>query len=205
MRVGRRAWPSPVWNALPDRPHHPIALGVAAAVAGLEPADAVSAAAYLSISGPATAAQRLLAMDPLAVAALTARGETAWFALANAVWCAASLTGGWIYGGARRPPPTAVLLALLALGSLPVALGGPWWTVTLLLIPAGAFCAPALASATETVGRLAPDGARGVAIGLHSSALSAQALGGRIEAHSDGPGLGARFELILPRAGPGEP
>ena len=45
--------------------------------------------------------------------------------------------------------------------------------MTLLLIPAGAFCAPALASATETVGRLAPDGARGVAIGLHSSALMA--------------------------------
>ena len=73
VRVGRRAWPSPVWDALPDRPHHPVALGVAAAAAGLTPRDAAAAAAYLSISGPATAAQRLLAMDPLAVAALTAR------------------------------------------------------------------------------------------------------------------------------------
>ena len=72
-RVGRQAWPSAVWDALPGRPHHPIALGVAAAAAGLEPADAASAAAYLSISGPATAAQRLLAMDPLTVAAVTAR------------------------------------------------------------------------------------------------------------------------------------
>ncbi|HYH95067.1 PAS domain-containing protein [Hyalangium sp.] len=43
--------------------------------------------------------------------------------------------------------------------------------------------------------------AKGHGFGLHSSALSAQALGGRIEAHSEGLGLGARFELLLPRAG----
>ena len=73
VRVGRRAWPSPAWDALPERPHSPLALGVAAAAAGLTPRDAAAAAAYLSVSGPATAGQRLLAMDPLAVAALTAR------------------------------------------------------------------------------------------------------------------------------------
>jgi urease accessory protein len=73
VRVGRRAWPSPVWGDLPERPHHPIALGVAAAAGGLTPGDAAAVAAYLSVSGPATAAQRLLAMDPLTVAALTAR------------------------------------------------------------------------------------------------------------------------------------
>jgi urease accessory protein len=73
VRVGRRAWPSPSWDDLPDRPHHPLALGVAAHAGGLTPRDAAAAAAYLSVSGPATAAQRLLAMDPLAVAALTAR------------------------------------------------------------------------------------------------------------------------------------
>ena len=73
VRGGRRAWPSPRWDALPDRPHHPIALGVAAAAGGLTAGDAAAAAAYLSVSGPATAAQRLLAMDPLAVAAVTAR------------------------------------------------------------------------------------------------------------------------------------
>ncbi|MEX5720978.1 urease accessory protein UreF [Geodermatophilus maliterrae] len=73
VRVGRRAWPSPLWDALPAAPHHPVALGVAAAAGGLTPSDAAAAAAYLSVSGPATAAQRLLAMDPLTVAALTAR------------------------------------------------------------------------------------------------------------------------------------
>jgi urease accessory protein len=73
VRVGRRAWPSAIWDALPALPHHPIALGVAAIAAGLARRDAAQAAAYLSISGPATAAQRLLAMDPLTVAAVTAR------------------------------------------------------------------------------------------------------------------------------------
>ncbi len=73
VRVGRRAWPSATWDALPPQPHHPIALGVAAAAGGLRPRDAAQAAAYLSISGPATAGQRLLAMDPLTVAAVTAR------------------------------------------------------------------------------------------------------------------------------------
>jgi urease accessory protein len=73
VRVGRRAWPSAAWDALPVRPHHSIALGVAAAAGGLSSRDAAQAAAYLSVSGPATAAQRLLAMDPLTVATVTAR------------------------------------------------------------------------------------------------------------------------------------
>jgi urease accessory protein len=58
---------------LPAQPHHPVALGVAAAAAGLTPRDAAAAAAYLAVSGPATAAQRLLAMDPITVATVTAR------------------------------------------------------------------------------------------------------------------------------------
>ena len=73
VRVGGRAWPHPAWAALPGQPHHPLALGVAAAAGGLLPRDAAAAAAYLSVSGPATAAQRLLAMDPITVAAVTAR------------------------------------------------------------------------------------------------------------------------------------
>jgi len=73
VRVGRRAWPHPVWSALPAQPHHPLALGVAAAAGRLAPRDAAAAAAYLAVSGPATAAQRLLAMDPITVATVTAR------------------------------------------------------------------------------------------------------------------------------------
>lgn len=71
-RLGCAAWPHSAWAVLPVRPHHPIALGVAAAAAGLDPRVAAQVAAYLSISGPATAAQRLLSLDPLIVATVTA-------------------------------------------------------------------------------------------------------------------------------------
>ncbi|MGY1733794.1 urease accessory protein UreF [Geodermatophilus sp. SYSU D01045] len=89
VRVGRRAWPSPVWEALPAAPHHPVALGVAAAAGGLTARDAAAAAAYLSVSGPATAAQRLLAMDPLTVAAVTARLAPEIDAVAERCLCSA--------------------------------------------------------------------------------------------------------------------
>jgi urease accessory protein len=102
VRVGRRAWPSATWDALPALPHHPIALGVAAAAGGLGARDAAQAAAYLSISGPATAAQRLLAMDPLTVAALTARLSPDVDAVAEAAVVAG------------LPAPTDPLLDLLA-------------------------------------------------------------------------------------------
>ncbi len=82
-RLGRRAWPHPAWDALPDSPHHSIALGVAAAAAGLDPASAAHVAAYLAISGPATAAQRLLSLDPLIVATITAGLCTAIDAVAD--------------------------------------------------------------------------------------------------------------------------
>src|ERR1041385_3546649 len=38
----------------------------------------------------------------------------------------------------------------------------------------------------------------GHGFGLHSSALAAKELGGALEAHSDGPGTGAMFTLLLP-------
>lgn len=84
VRVGRLAWPSETWDELPAAPHHPVAIGVAAYAAGLSERDAATAAAYLAVSGPATAAQRLLGMDPMRVAAATARLAAAVDALAAA-------------------------------------------------------------------------------------------------------------------------
>ena len=54
--------------AVTPRPHHPILLG---ALVG-SPADAALAAAYLAISGPASASVRLLGLDPLRVNAIVA-------------------------------------------------------------------------------------------------------------------------------------
>lgn len=72
VRAASRAWPSPVYEALPDRPHHPVALGTVAAAAGLTAGEAALAAAYGSVTAPAGAAVRLLSLDPLTVHALLA-------------------------------------------------------------------------------------------------------------------------------------
>lgn len=63
----------PAWAALGRAPHHPIVLGAAAASAGCSPRQAAHIAAYHSISGPASAAVRLLGLDPIAVSAVVAR------------------------------------------------------------------------------------------------------------------------------------
>ncbi|GHF97612.1 MULTISPECIES: urease accessory protein UreF [Amycolatopsis] len=79
-RAGRIAWPSPVLEALlaeTPRPHHSIVLGALVGVAGGSPHDAAMAAAYLSVSGPASAAVRLLGLDPFAVNAVVARLDLA--------------------------------------------------------------------------------------------------------------------------------
>ncbi|MFD6068912.1 urease accessory protein UreF [Amycolatopsis lurida] len=71
-RAGKAAWPSPVLSQLlkeTPRPHHPV---VAGALIGV-PFDAAMAVAYLAISGPASAAVRLLGLDPFAVNAVVAR------------------------------------------------------------------------------------------------------------------------------------
>ncbi|SPL97060.1 Urease accessory protein UreF [[Actinomadura] parvosata subsp. kistnae] len=68
-------WPHPVLDDLADlipSPHHPVALGAAAYAAGATPEEAALAAAYHAITGPATAAVRLLGLDPVAVHALLA-------------------------------------------------------------------------------------------------------------------------------------
>ncbi|MFG1943686.1 urease accessory protein UreF [Nonomuraea sp. NPDC048826] len=70
VRVARRLWPSPVLDELAGAvpsPHHPVALGAAAHAAGAAPPDAALAAAYHAVTGPATAAVRLLGLDPVAV------------------------------------------------------------------------------------------------------------------------------------------
>ncbi|MEU3162870.1 urease accessory UreF family protein [Streptosporangium sp. NPDC006930] len=76
LRTSRRIWPSPVLDALAGTVtsgvHHPLALGAVAAVAGCSPAEAALAAAYTSVTGPATAAVRLLGLDPVAVHRLLA-------------------------------------------------------------------------------------------------------------------------------------
>jgi urease accessory protein len=77
IRTARAAWAAPTatlsWSDLGARPHHPLVLGCAARAGGVSPEGAALVAAYLSVSAPSTAAQRLLALDPVTVAAVTIR------------------------------------------------------------------------------------------------------------------------------------
>ena len=73
LRAARTVWPSAIYEELPPRPHQPIVLGVAARAAGLGSSDAALAAAHGSVTGPASAAVRLLSLDPIVVHTLLAR------------------------------------------------------------------------------------------------------------------------------------
>lgn len=94
VRAGRRAWPSPVLDSLvaaTPRPHHAIILGALTGIAGGGAGDAALTAAYLSVSGPASAAIRLLGLDPFAVNAEVTRLGEAMQALAERAVATASL------------------------------------------------------------------------------------------------------------------
>jgi urease accessory protein len=122
VRVARVAWPSPVWAELPPAPHHPVALGVAAATASVGPArdgpvgaggagvvaGAARVAAYLSVSGAASAAVRLCGLDPLAVQAVVARLGSTMDGVARV---AVEVAAGPV---AELPCPAAPRLDLLA-------------------------------------------------------------------------------------------
>ncbi|MDQ8046789.1 MAG: urease accessory UreF family protein [Solirubrobacteraceae bacterium] len=76
LRAAEAIWPEPGRVALPPLPHGPhlaLAQGLAAARLDLSPLDAARLAAYAAISGPATAAVRLLGLDPFSVHGTVAR------------------------------------------------------------------------------------------------------------------------------------
>lgn len=71
LRLAQRVVRSPILDALGrstvacgQRPHHAVALGAVAAVAGASPLEAAEAAAHASLGAAAAAAQRLLSLDP---------------------------------------------------------------------------------------------------------------------------------------------
>ncbi|MDV9189581.1 urease accessory UreF family protein, partial [Streptomyces sp. SR27] len=88
MRAARATFPSEDLERLaaerPQGAHQPIVLGLAARAAGLTPLDAAYAAAYENASSPATAAVRLLSLDPLDASGLLARLSTDIDAVATA-------------------------------------------------------------------------------------------------------------------------
>jgi urease accessory protein len=75
LRLARRVWPVPdqgwAWDELGPRPHLAVTAGHVGAASGLAPEQTALSLVYTTMTGTATAAQRLLALDPADVAALT--------------------------------------------------------------------------------------------------------------------------------------
>lgn len=89
-------------------PHHAVVLGAAAAAAGCTPGEAARIAAYQAVAGPASAAVRLLALDPMRAAGVLARlaGDIERVAADGARYAEAAPAG--------LPCPSAPALDLLA-------------------------------------------------------------------------------------------
>ena len=71
LRLARRVWPGGDWDALGPKPHLAVTAGRVGLVSGLDPEESALSIVYTTMTGTATAAQRLLALDPGDVAALT--------------------------------------------------------------------------------------------------------------------------------------
>jgi MFS family permease len=105
-------------------------------------------------------------------ASMRAFGHIELLGVVFAVWCLASLVGGFVYG--TMPTNRDPLLLLLLLASLTVllALAGSWWSLLLLTIPSGVFCAPLLASTAHVITSTVAPERRGRALGIHTSSLT---------------------------------
>ena len=74
LRSAREIWPSPWLDLLAEvdgGPHQPVVLGVTVGAAGGEPIDAATIALHHLTSAVATAAVRLLGLDPVALAGVS--------------------------------------------------------------------------------------------------------------------------------------
>jgi urease accessory protein len=72
LRLARRVWPTGAeWATLGRAPHLGVVAGAVGRVGALEPGHTALALVYTTMTGSATAAQRLLALDPADVAAVT--------------------------------------------------------------------------------------------------------------------------------------
>ena len=96
-----------------------------------------------------------------------------WTGAVLGLWAAYSLVGGFAYGTIKRGLSPITLFAPMAVLTIPVGLGGQhWWLHGLLLIPAGALCAPTITATADAVSRMIPASARGEAMGWHNSSLT---------------------------------
>ncbi|MFG2805867.1 MFS transporter [Streptomyces massasporeus] len=126
------------------------------------------------------------------VGSLQQRDQVGWITPVILVFGVCSMTGGILYGGLRRSPSAALIVACLGAVTLPLGLAAraPW--LALALLPAALLYAPAFASTASAASAFSVAGARATAMSVYSTAMTVgTALGG--------PLVGA----VLDRWGPG--
>ena len=165
--------------------------GPAAARPALRQWITVDVVAVLLMSFAATFT--VIGTDVAITAVMRSFDQVALIGPVFAVWCIASLVGGFVYGAGRRVDPI-VLLATLAALCIPISLAPNWWILLLAVIPTGLLCAPMLVTTTDELVRVAPEAVRGQALGLNGSALT---IGGAVGA----PFVGLVVDHADPRLG----
>ncbi|MBH0776253.1 urease accessory protein UreF [Nocardia bovistercoris] len=73
LRLAKQLWPQRDWRDMGTRPHLSTVFGAVGAAARVTPVEIAGVVVYTTLTGAATAAQRLLALDPAAIAACTLR------------------------------------------------------------------------------------------------------------------------------------
>jgi MFS family permease len=170
-------------DAVPAPPQ--VSRGVRAFVSpGLVAALGAAAAATLVLAGT----------DVSVVAVLREHGAVTLTGVIFVFWGLGSMLGASVYGALKRPISPLVLLAGLAVLTVPVGLAGSPWMLAALILPAGALCAPVVTATAEEVARRVPEQVRGEAMGWHGSALT---IGNAIGA----PLAGASIDAVAPWAG----
>jgi urease accessory protein len=71
LRLAKRVWPDDTWADLGTTPHLAVVAGRVGTASGLAPEQSSLSIVYTTMTGSATAAQRLLALDPADVAVVT--------------------------------------------------------------------------------------------------------------------------------------
>ncbi|GGW53257.1 MFS transporter [Streptomyces lucensis JCM 4490] len=113
----------------------------------------------------------VVGFEVAAIGTLQRHGQLAWSWLLLVLAGVASVAGGFLYGGMKRPPSVFAVTAALGLLCMPIGLATQWYWLCLLSVPANLFVAPALSASAGAVSGLAPDDSKGVAMGTYASAI----------------------------------
>lgn len=107
----------------------------------------------------------LVGTDVSLVAALNDAGRAQDVGWMIALWAGGSVVGGLVHGASARQPSPLLLVAVLALATVPAALVQGQVALALAVVLAGLPCAPALSSINATLVRVVPEHRRGEVMG----------------------------------------